>query len=156
MKITDYLIAHESIDWRSCLEDWAWLLPDSYTIWLVNRFGDLIIVLDDESVHLVDVGAGTITELAKSREDFIQKIDDHGNAEQWLLISLVDSARSATLAIGDHECYSYRIPPILGGDYSVANLEVCDLSVHYSILGQICKQTQGVTDGTRVHIKIKE
>lgn len=156
MNVHDYLLSHENVDWSSVLEDWEWLLPQSFTVWLVNRFGDLIIVLDDGAIQLVDVGSGLMRPIADSRDDFAAKIDQEDHAEEWLLISLVNAAKLSGLSLGPNETYSYKTPPILGGDYTVANCEVCDLAVHYSILGQICRQTQKLPDGTKVNIKTEK
>ena len=156
MNIHDYLLSHENVDWPSVLEDWAWLLPQSFTVWLVNRFGDLIIALDNGTIQLVDVGSGLLMTIAESRNDFAEKIDQGNYAEEWLLISLVDAAKLSGLSLGQNEIYSYKTPPILGGDYTVENFEVCDLAVHYSILGQICRQSQKLADGTKVNIKIEK
>ena len=43
-----------------------------------------------------------------------------------------------------------KIPPILGGQYAIENLEPTDLSVHYSLLADIFRQTKDLPDGTRI------
>src|SRR5262249_54875629 len=68
--INDYLIEQSGIDWPTVLHDWSWLLPHKFKVWLVNRFADLFLVLPDRSVHMLDVGAGTLTRMADSRDDF--------------------------------------------------------------------------------------
>ena len=45
--IQDYIIHHHELDWDVLLESWRWMLPDSYTIWLMNRFGDLFLILEE-------------------------------------------------------------------------------------------------------------
>jgi hypothetical protein len=58
MNIKDYLIDQSGKDWQELLCGWAEILPPVFTIWLVNRFGDVILVTDDGSVHLLDIGGG--------------------------------------------------------------------------------------------------
>ena len=70
IKVQDYLIDQDGIDWPRVLSDWSWLLPPMATVWLVNRFADLFLILEDGSVHMLDVGAGTLCRVAESRDDF--------------------------------------------------------------------------------------
>ncbi len=50
MSIHDYLIDHRGQDWPSLFAEWTWLVPKQFTVWLMNRFGDLFLVFDDGSV----------------------------------------------------------------------------------------------------------
>jgi hypothetical protein len=56
MNINNYLIDQSGQDWQELVCGWAEILPPVFTIWLVNRFGDVILVMDDGSVHLLDIG----------------------------------------------------------------------------------------------------
>ena len=40
--------------------------------------------------------------------------------------------------------------PVLGGDYSLENFEMTDISVHFSITGQICSQVKDLPERTRI------
>ncbi len=48
------------------------------------------------------------------------------------------------------EIYSFRKPPILGGDYAFENVEKADLVVHFSLMGQIHEQVAKLPPGTSV------
>lgn len=150
MDINDYLIDQAGNDWSSMLCDWTPPLPSSFTLWLVNRFGDAFVVDDGGLVHLLDVGAGTFTHLAADRAQFAELLGQGDNANNWLLIPLVDACRQAGLTAGPGQCYGFKVPPVFGGRYEVANIEPTDLSVHYSFLAEIYKQTKDLPDGTQV------
>ena len=45
-------------------------LPPEFSVWLMNRYGDLFVILPDGSIHMLDVGGGSLTRLAESRDDF--------------------------------------------------------------------------------------
>lgn len=154
MKLDDYLIDQSGYDWSSLLQDLGSLLPRDFTLWMVNRFGELFIIPKDGSVHMVDVGGGKIERIANDREDFAERIDVADNANQWLMIPLVDECFSAGLVLRHGQCYSFKQPPLLGGDYTIDNVEVSDLAIHYSILGQIYEQTKDLPDGTSVNVKL--
>jgi hypothetical protein len=80
LSINDYLIEQSGIDWPVVLSGWSWLLPSKFTLWLVNRFADLFLVLPDGSIHVLDIGAGTLTRVADSRDDFPRSM---GYFEEW-------------------------------------------------------------------------
>jgi len=153
MSVYDYIIDHRGIDWPSVLRDWSWLLPATLTVWIMNRFGDLFIVSGDGTVHMLDVGAGTLNKVADSRDDFASKLDEGDNASQWLMIPLVDRLTTAGVTLGEGQCYSYRQPPVLGGQYAVENVCVLSIPQHYGAYASIHRQIKDLPDGTQVVIK---
>lgn len=155
MNLNDYLLATPGIDWSNVLRDWAPPLPGSFTVWFVNRLGDVFVVLEDGSVHMLDVGAGRLTRCAASRDDFATLIDVGDNADQWLAIALVDRCRAAGMSLAANQCYGFKVPPMLGGGYDVDNLEPTDLHVHYGLLADIHRQTKDVPDGTPIRVVVE-
>jgi hypothetical protein len=162
VSLSDYIIDHHGIDWSSVLRDWSWLLPESagvgstaLTVWIMNRFGDLFIVLDDGTVHMLDVGIGTLKKVAENRDDFATRLDEGDNANQWLMMKLIDRLVDAGLTLREGQCYSYKQPPILGGDYTVENTCVLPISEHYSAYASIHDQIKHLPNGTQVVIRVK-
>ena len=154
MQVTDYLIDHQDFNWSGLLADWNWLLPSEFTVWLMNRFGDLFIVLDDGAVHMLDVGGGSLEHVATSRDDFIDKIDKEDNAANWLMIPLVDRLVAAGKTLSPGRCYSYVIPPVLGGSYELNNIITLSIVEHYGVYGSFHRQIKDLPDGTRVKLKV--
>lgn len=150
MDINDYLIDQTGKDWSLILRDWAPPLPTSFTLWLVNRFGDAFVVADDGSVHMLDVSVGALKRLADDRAQFATLLEHGNNANLWLMIPLVNACRASGIRPGPNQCYGFKIPPVLGGAYEVANVEPTDLHVHYSFLADIYRQTKDLPDGTQV------
>ena len=99
---------------------------------------------------MLDLGGGSLKKVASDRDDFIKKIDEGDNANEWLMIPLVDKCVASGRVLSAGKCYSYIIPPILGGDYTIENTEVSDIAVHYSLLGQIQRQVKDLPDGTKI------
>ena len=152
--INDYLIDQSGKDWTELLSGWSPLLPPEFTLWLVNRFGDLILVCADGTVSFLDVGVGKLTEIARDRNHFFEVVDLGDNASNWLMIEAVDLCVAAGMQPDSGQCYSYKIPPLLGGTYGLDNFEVTDLSVHYAFLADIRMQTKDVPDGTAVNMVV--
>ncbi len=152
MDINDYLIDQRGRDWSQLLSGWAGTIPESFSLWLVNRFGDAFLVLDDESVHLLDVGTGEFNRLADDRDHFAQLLDVGHNADLWLLIPLVDACRAALPELSEGQCYGFKVPRLLGGKYVRDNVAPTDLTLHYSVLSDVHRQTKDLPDGTKVRV----
>ncbi len=155
-RLQDYTIDHRGVAWAEVLRPWAWLLPREFTVWIVNRFGDLFIVLDDGSIHLLDVGVGSLEKLAGDREDFARLIDDDDKANDWLMMPLVDQLVALGRTLGPGECYSYVQLPLLGGDYTPENTRIVPIADHYKALGPIHERLKDLPDGTAVELIVSE
>ncbi|EGF93159.1 hypothetical protein ABI_16000 [Asticcacaulis biprosthecium C19] len=154
--INDYLIDQAGKDWGDLLSGWRQALPGDFTLWMVNRFGDLILVFEDGTVHFLDVGMGQIGQIAESREHLFEVIDQGDNAANWLMMPLVDACRAAGMTLSPEQCYGYKTPPLLGGTYDLDNIELTDLSVHYALLADMWQQTKDLPEGTRIKVVIAD
>ena len=152
--INDYLIEQSGIDWPVVLSGWSWLLPSNFTLWIVNRFADLFLVLPDGSVHMLDVGVGVLNRVADSRDDFCIKIDEIENANEWLMIPLVDKLVAAGISLRPGHCYGFKVPPVLGGQYTVENVGPLPIGDYLTGYGSIHQQLRDVPDGTQVVLNV--
>jgi len=105
---------------------------------------------------MLDVGAGALERVADNRSHFGDLLDMNGNADNWLMIPLVDECRKAGMQLGSSQCYGFKIPPVLGGKYELSNVEPIHLAVHYSFLADIYKQTKDLPDGTPIKAVVVE
>lgn len=140
MNINDYLISQVGRDWGLLLNDWIPPLPGQFRVWLVNRLGDVFVLAEGERVLRLEVGTGTCAEVARDRQHFAALLDTGSHAELWLRVSLVNECRRAGMYLTANQCYGFKIPPTLGGEYEASNLVPTDLRVHYSYQAYICKQ----------------
>jgi hypothetical protein len=150
----DYLIDQAGFDWHSILAGWAEILPETFSIWLVNFFGDVFIIADDGAVHLLDIAGGTFSRVSNNRDQFATFIDVPENADNWLMIPLVDQCVELGILLEPGKCYGFKIPPLLGGLYEPGNVAVVDLVQNYAFLADIWSQTKNVPDGTPVRLMI--
>ena len=156
MLLTDYLIDQQGKDWAGLLSDWVPPLPPSFTVWMVNLFGDVFAVYNDGSVHMLDLGTGALERVADNREHFCDLADRDDNASDWLMIPLVDACRAAGLVLSSAQCYGFKIPPLLSGKYEVDNVAPRDLAEYFASMADLVRQTKELPDGTKVEIVIKQ
>ncbi len=156
MNIHDYLIDQAGLDWKSLLEEWHWVLPPKFHVWLLTRAGDLFITLPDASIQMLDVGAGTLSHIAANREEFYKKLDETGVADEWLMIPVVNQLVSIGVQLSPGECYSFRKLPIFGGAYDANNRMAFPIHEHFGGWGSIHRQIADLPDGSEVIIEPTE
>lgn len=152
--IKDYLISQDGINWRELIAKWAGRMPRDFTIWLVNRFGDLVVVLEDDSVHYMDFQLNELNPIADSKEDFFAKIEDPDNANDWLMMSLVDACVAEGKVLSAGKCYHFTIPTVLGGKYDVDNITTVSMKEHFDFLADLHEQIESLPDGTPLQLKV--
>jgi hypothetical protein len=152
--LSDCLVDQTGLNWLELLSGWAPPLPAEFTVWMVNRFGDVLAVFEDGSINLLDVGSGQLSRVAENRDDFIEKVDTDNNADNWFLMSLTDQCVKSGMILSAGECYGFKIPSLLGGAYALENIETTNIAVHYSFLADIFQQTRDLPNGTKVEIKV--
>jgi len=152
----DYLISQDGIDWKAVLLPWEPVLPSSFTIWVVNRFGDLFLECEDGSLMHFDVQLGTVTKKADNKKQFLELLAEDNNAEDWLYMTHVDQAVAAGITLPEGHCYTFKQPPVLSGEYNLANLGTISLETHYAFLASIHAQIKGVPDGSSILLNPSE
>lgn len=151
----EYLLPPEERDWPTLLENWGWLLPDTFGVWMANTFGDLFIETEDGAISLLDINAGRFRTLAGSRDEFIEKLGESDNAVSWFYIPLVDALRGRGIVPPPGSCYAFNRPPLLGGDYHPDNVRVAGFAPHLAFTGDLAEQLRDVEDGAEVELKVR-
>jgi hypothetical protein len=154
MNLSDYVIDQEGIDWTAALSDWGWLLPANFTLWIVTRLADLIIVDECGSVSFVDVSGGSIEPIATSREEFFSIVDDPGNGSNWFAFGLVDKCVAAGVLLAKGRCYGLTIPSVLGGEFDPGNIRSVDIADYLRFLAGIHRQIADLPDGAQVELRV--
>jgi hypothetical protein len=154
VNVNDYLIDQAGFDWQAMLAGWADILPETFTMWLVNRFGDVFIIAEHGSVHHLDIAGRTLHRVADNRDQFADLIDVPQNANKWLMIPLVDQCVKLGMSLSQRQCHGFKIPPLLGGAYEPRNVAPVDLVENYAFLADIWSQTKDLPDGSPVKLVI--
>lgn len=152
MKITwkELAVAPGNHSQEDLLSEWRWLLGDAYRIVLISSLGDLFLADAAGHIHWLDAGAGRLTEIAGSLGEFQQLRQQPANAAEWFIPQLVGDILQRGVRLAPGQCFGYKHPPSLGGQMEPANFEATDLSVHFSILGQISRQVKDLPDGSPI------
>ncbi|MEI9976980.1 MAG: DUF1851 domain-containing protein [Ignavibacteriota bacterium] len=155
MNVNDYLIDQAGFDWPTLLAAWAEVLPETFAVWLVNRFGDVFIIAEDGSVQRLDVAVGAVDRVANSRDQFAELMDAPHNANNWLMIPLVDQCVEHGILLQPGQCYGFKTPPLFGGEYAPVNVAPVDLVENYAFLCDMWAQTKDLPDGSPIRLIVR-
>lgn len=75
-----------------------------------------------------------------------RKAEDFFNPDQFKTFC----RNNRLLGLNFDDCASYKQPPFLGGDPSVNNMELTDVSVHWALFGQMYQQVKDLPPGTPI------
>lgn len=154
MDIHDYLIEQECLDWGKLLAPWHETLPSKFTLWMVNRFGEPILALDDGSIWILSLDEGNLKKVADSRDEFCDLADQGNNGNEWFFIPLVDELVAAGITLKHGECYGFTLPPVVGGKYELGNVRPKPLGDYYGFLADFYRQIADVPDGGTITFEI--
>jgi hypothetical protein len=146
-----FIKALSKIDLDDICSDWQWLLNNQYSPIMVSCSGDVFLADSKGAISWLDTGIGQLKKVADSTEQFFIALEDIDNIDNWLLASTVLDLIESGLILKENEVYSYKLMPIMNGDYSLTNFDATDISVHFSMTGQICRQLQNVPNGTKIN-----
>jgi hypothetical protein len=150
VRVNDYF-AETSVSGDEILADWRWLIGPKAQLCHVTKAGDAILRDPaDGSIHFLDTIAGMVQRIARDESDFNSLVTANANAEKWLMREIVNGQAVLGMRPGRDECLSFQHPPALGGELHPDNIEVCNISVHFSIAGQIHRQIKDLPPGTPI------
>ena len=135
-------------DVARAVEAWAWLLPDEATIIAVSALGDIVFEDEAGGIKLLSSSLnGDILLIAPDMGAFHEKMLEENFRDEWFLTGLMVGARRAGLTLQLQECYSFQIPPILGGEISVGNMVKLPLVAQMAVASQIHRQVSQMSPG---------
>jgi hypothetical protein len=152
VKITwdDLTINSNTINFDDLLSTWRWLVGKQLQPVVVSAIGDLFLRHEDGRIFWLDVACGILSEVAPSAEEFKKLMVQPVHTNEWFIPQLIGDLKASGLNLGPSQCYSYKVPPPLGGEIELSNFEVCDISVHFNVLGQINEQIKDLPEGTSI------
>jgi hypothetical protein len=134
------------------LSSWASVLPAMARVLRTNLFGDVFLVDETGSVHMLERGACSITQIARSEEEFWRHVDE--DADGWQLRGLADECRRVLKPLGDAQCYAFTTLPVLGGPYAAENVWVASWTDWFPFTAAVFEQIKDLPDGAKVTFKI--
>jgi hypothetical protein len=150
MSAADYFLPKAADE--ADLSAWSPLMPAVARVLRTNLFGDVFVVDEGGSVHMLERAACSAERIASSEEDFWKQV--HDDEQGWQLRPLADKCRRAAKILADGQCYAFTTLPVLGGDYTVENVWVAHWDEWFSFTADLFQQIKDLPDGSRVTFKV--
>jgi len=142
--LNDLTVNFSHLDREALLVDWNWLIGTHRLPILLAASGDAFVQdVNDGSVHVLDTAEGKLHEVAKSVDEFRALLSDTNFITSYFAVQMVGDLRSAGRVLQRGQIYSFKHPPVLGGEISAENVEISDIEVHFSLSAQIHRQVSG-------------
>jgi hypothetical protein len=136
----------------SALESWTWIDEALGTLVpkLATAFGDVFLEGADGALWFLDTAEGTLVRTWPGGDAFMSALDTPEVQDRYLMAPLALAAEAAGLVAGESEVLCFTVPPILGGQFEVSNVDVADFEMTVNIAGQIHEQVRGTAAGTAI------
>lgn len=154
-KFEDLTVDPEHLDVEDICSAWQWRIREQKSLMLVSKMGDVFFLGKDEGIYWLRTDTGDLQKVAENLNQFEFLLGQEENLDNWFLPDLIEQLETAGKKLGPNQVYSYKRMPVIGGDYSVENIEPTDIGVHFSFSGQICEQIQNLPEGTKLNVRFK-
>ena len=145
-----YSIDATKADADALLAHWRWLVPRSMHPIELTLFGDWFLTDEAGAIWFLDTARGDVHPIAATGDEFASLRTSERALTDWYKAPLADACRSRGLSPGQGECLSYVIPPPLGGDLTLENIEVSSHALHQGLLAQAHFRNREHPDGTPI------
>jgi hypothetical protein len=149
--LSDLIVGFDHLDRDHLLDDWRWLIGPSKQPILLSAIGDAFVQDEtDATIHLLDTAAGSCSRVAADEDEFRALLRDSQWVTDHLAVNVIADFLAKGMGLESGQIYSWRRPPVLGGEYGLDNVGTTDIAVHFSVTGQIHEQVRSLPPGTPV------
>lgn len=136
----------------SALASWGWVDESlgALTPAYATAFGDVFLRDDSGAFWFLDGLEGSLTRRWESGAALQAALNTPEGQEQFLMLGLVQQATQAGLVPDAAQVLSFTVPPVLGGQFDVENVEVSDFVVALDLTGQIHEQVKDLPPDTSI------
>jgi hypothetical protein len=145
----------EQLDVNRLLEQWRWLSADPMTLVARNGFGDMFLRTTKGKILWLNVGDGTLTEIAESESGFEHSLAESAKRDLWLAEQQLAAFAEQGLKPNDLQCIGFKTPVVFAESANVPNnAYVADLYEQVSFLGDLHRQIADSPNGRKVWLKV--
>ena len=149
------VFAVDELDVSRLLEQWRWLCGQPVTLIARNGFGDMFLRTNDRKILWLNVGGGTLTEIAESELSFEHSLAESAKRELWFAEQRLAAFDVRGLKPNDLQCIGFKTPVVFAESRSVPdNAYVADLYEQVSFLGDLHRQIADVPNGAKIRLRI--
>lgn len=145
-----------SLNTKELLQNWEWLIGNNYQLILITLLGDAFIAQQDSSIYWLQTDIGEISKVAPDLNSFNVDLTKEENIDLFFLPQLIDTLQNDKKTLQQNEVYSFLKFPVLGGEYSSANIVAKNINEHFAFTGYFFNEIKDLPDGTEVKFEVTE
>jgi len=134
---------------HNSLEAWDWLDLGDKQPFAVTAFGD-VFLRDSDGIWFLDTIEGSVKRVAADQEELEKLLNTEEGHSHYLAADLVTQAHEDEFLIEGSECYTFEVPPVLGGKLDLDNVVVMEFATALSIAGQVHLKVKDMPPGTEI------
>ena len=136
------MVEASQYDCRALLGDWSWLIPSTDTPLFISAFGDWVFGNPNGSLWVLSVLEGSYAQVARNSNEYNTLNKSPDWLEQTFIAGWLSIAAGHGLSPDKDQCLGWRVHPAIGGKFEPSNLQLFDMTVYQSIMGQLHRQLQ--------------
>lgn len=144
------MIPASEYDLPKLLDQWGWIVPAPATPLFLSAFGDWVFGHPDGSLWMLSVLEGSYSQIARDATEY----NTLNKSVEWLESTFIAGWQVIAAGHGmqplKDQCLGWKLPPVLGGKFEVANLQLFDMAVYQFLMGQLHRQLQQLPPGARI------
>jgi len=149
MKLSDLTLQNNEYDSDDLLSGWRWLVGNDGHVIVVTKAGDAFLEKQN-GVYFLNLGENRFDKICDSISIFKEHLADRDFVAKHFLPQVLNEFMSSGHTLDASEVIGFKLPPTVGGSFDLDNLEATDVSVHFSILGQIALKNRDLPSGTPI------
>jgi hypothetical protein len=135
---------------------WSWKGVRPRALVIQNAFGNVIFADEDGQYWRICPEELSCELVAADTEEFAKLQNTDEFLKDWTMRELVERVRSTLGLLPSERCYCLKIPAILGGTYTLANIGTIDRAELISFSGHVAKQVNDLPDGAQIRLRITD
>jgi hypothetical protein len=116
----------------------------------LSLFGDWFLVQPNDAVWRLDLLEGSFGALGVSEAQFWSSLESEQAQDEWLQVGHIHALEARGLHRNPGECYTYRVPPRIGGAIDVANMVPGPLAGYQLFCAQLHRQLDEIGEGVQI------
>jgi hypothetical protein len=136
-ELPPFMISAEEFDTTALLHFWRWLIPHSATPLFLSVFGDWVFGAPDGSIWALSVLEGTYRQIARDSAEYNRLKSSFDWLDETFIAGWQEIAHRQGLVPRTGQCLGWRVHPRLGGPFQADNLQLFDMTVYQTLMGQL-------------------
>ena len=145
----------EQLDGNRLLAEWSWLCTEPMVLVARNGFGDLFLRTGQGGIVCLNIGKGTLDDVAESESGFDDLLRDPAQRQHWFAEPQLEAFAKRGLKPNNLQCIGFKVPVVFAESAAVPdNAYVAELYEQVSFLGDLHRHILDTADGGRVKLNV--